>query len=114
MKKKKTFIEILGHIFSTIDSINYNGHTGCDHVEDIYDYTSGHYTGPGYVYRIELLDDYDERDIYHIVMDDNQKYLGTMAWINSEDGWFNDVDPNWMDKKEIIRSSAEGEKVMVL
>ena len=92
---KKNFIETLGHIFSTIDSINYNGHTECSHVDDIYHYTNGHYKGPGYVYKLESMNYDNERDIYHIVMDDNQNYLGTIAWVTKEEGWFNDVDPTW-------------------
>lgn len=98
---KKTFIDTLDHIFSTIDEISCGHHCNLSHVDDICNYTQGHYNGPGYIYKIDVVDDDDNHDIYHIVMDNDQRYLGTMAWLDRyfSEGWFNDTDPDWMNKK---------------
>lgn len=99
---KTDFIEILTHIFSTIEDTGFHDN-GLKKVDNIDFYTDGHYVGAGYVYEVEVFDDSwgDGYSLCSIVFDDNKIYKGTMNWINLKTGygWFNDVDPNWFDKE---------------
>lgn len=97
--KKKNLTEIMTHMFSTMDCFGLTD-KGYKMVEDVSSYTSKHYSGPGFVYSVEIKDSDWSYAKYDIVLDENKEYLGTMAWIRySDDGWFNDVDPNWFDKE---------------
>lgn len=96
---KTNFIETLTHMFKTMDTYGFRN-CGWTRVDDITKYTDGHYTGPGFVYELKIMDsEYDIAD-YTIVMDENQTYVGTMAWITDNSGWFNDINPEWYKTKE--------------
>ena len=87
-------------MFKTMDSFGLTNR-GYKMVEDVSSYTDGHYKGAGFIYSVEIKEDDWSYAQYDVVLDEDKQYLGTMAWIrmNKEEGWFNDVDPNWLDRE---------------
>ena len=96
-KMKKTTIDILKHIFDT--ACLYPDVESCKNIDV---FTNGHYFGPGFIMSFDFKDG-DDFVESSIVFDMNKNYVGTMSWIDkrSNNGWFNDVNPNWMDDEVI-------------
>lgn len=94
---KKTTIDILKHILDTVCL-----DPEVESCENIDVFTDGHYSGPGYVMTLDFKDDIEFND-NSIVFDKDMNYVGTMSWIDkrSNDGWFNDVNPQWVDDEVI-------------
>ena len=94
---KKTTIDILKHIFDTVSL--YPEVESCENIDV---FTNGHYSGPGYVMTFDFKDDVQFNE-NSIVFDKDMNYVGTMSWIGKglSDGWFNDVNPKWMDDEVI-------------
>ena len=96
-KMKKTTIDILKHIFDTV--CLYPDVEFCKNIDV---FTNGHYSGPGYVMTLDFKDGDDFMES-SIVFDMDKNYVGTMSWIDkrSNNGWFNDVNPKWIDDEVI-------------
>ena len=97
---KKTIIDILKHIFDTV--CLYPDVESCENIDV---FTNGHYFGPGYVMTLDFKDDVEFNE-NSIVFDKDMNYVGTMSWIGKRDseyrdGWFNDVNPKWIDDEVI-------------
>ena len=98
---KRNLTEIMANMFRTMDCFGLTNN-GYWMVEDVSPYTSNHYSGPGFIYSVELKDSDWSYSQYDVVLDENKEYLGTMAWIRgNNDGWFNDIDPDWESRRSI-------------
>ena len=97
MEIKATTTDILKHIFDTAGL-----YPDVEYCENIDVFTSGHYFGPGFVMSFDFNDGDDFME-NSIVFDKDKNYVGTMSWINkkSNNGWFNDVNPKWIDDEVI-------------
>lgn len=93
---KKTTIDILKHIFDTVSL--YPDVESCENIDV---FTNGHYSGPGFIMSFDF-NDGDDFSENSIVFDKDMNYVGTMSWIREwSKGWFNDVNPKWIDDEVI-------------
>ena len=96
----RNLTEILTHIFETMNCYGLVN-KGYKMVEDVSNYTKGHYSGPGFIYSVEIEESDWSYIRYDVVLDENKQYLGTMAWTRLDgSGWFNDITPNWKNKEQ--------------